>query len=126
MKIKVGNTWFEPTTEAPLMVVLTAKEKQDIADMASDATMYAVFADDCGMSSNERLAWMTQPDPAMTRGANALMMGHPIPIHQADTIGVDEPCNRCAGTGRHNGIFGGRDHPLCARCGGTGRTRQTP
>jgi hypothetical protein len=91
MRVKVGANWFDATTEEPVMVVLTQKEKADIANMAPDATMYAVFVDDCAMSSNERLSWMTQPDPATAlEGRRALMTGHPIPLHQADTLGVDE------------------------------------
>ncbi|RWB67601.1 hypothetical protein [Mesorhizobium sp.] len=32
-----------------------------------------------------------------------------------------ESCHHCQGNGRHQGIFGGRDHPLCGYCGGTGK-----
>lgn len=88
MKIKVGSTWLEPTVEAPIMVVMTAKERHDIANMAPDASMYAVFNDQSNMSANDRLVWMTAPEPTPITPCN---LGHPIPIHQADTPGVDEP-----------------------------------
>lgn len=36
----------------------------------------------------------------------------------------EAPCPHCDGTGRHRGIFGGRDHPLCVHCDGTGLVMQ--
>lgn len=58
MKVKVGSNWFEATKEQPIMVLLSQGHKRNIAQMHPDATMYALFTDDCSMTVEEKLAWM--------------------------------------------------------------------
>lgn len=62
MRIKVGSKWYEPKPNYPVMVELTDVDKQNIKDMLSDATKYAVF-DDNGMfpwTKEDKLNWMKE------------------------------------------------------------------
>jgi hypothetical protein len=58
MKVKVGDTWFEPEVGSPVMVVLSDADKLNIANMAPMATKYAEFADTEEMTVEAKLAWM--------------------------------------------------------------------
>lgn len=42
MLIKIGNKIYDPNVE-PLMVILTQKDKENIANMTPEATKYCVF-----------------------------------------------------------------------------------
>jgi hypothetical protein len=55
MKVKVGDTVYDGQ-EAPVMVVLTPKDKENIANMAPEATAYCCYPD--GMDDGEVLQWM--------------------------------------------------------------------
>lgn len=61
MKVKVGSDWFEATPEQPIMVLLSEDDKRNIANMAPDATKYALFAEEALMTRDEKLAWMDDP-----------------------------------------------------------------
>ena len=39
MKVKVGNKWYD-SQETPIMIVLTDKDKENIANMLPDAYKY--------------------------------------------------------------------------------------
>ncbi len=58
MKVKVGNTIFDGEFE-PVMVILSDLDKQNIANMAEDATRYARFPDEYDKDS---AAWWIQDD----------------------------------------------------------------
>lgn len=60
MRVKVGNNWYEATPAEPIQVELTDKDKENIANMAHDACLYAIFA---ATPRNEierggQIAWM--------------------------------------------------------------------
>lgn len=56
MRVKVGSEWFEAKDGQPIMVELSEADKTNIANMAPEATKYAVFDDN--QTSDEKLAWM--------------------------------------------------------------------
>ena len=58
MKVKVGRKIFS-SDDQPIMVILTPKDKQNIADMDDDCTKYATFQDDWG-NQKEMLDWMDE------------------------------------------------------------------
>jgi hypothetical protein len=55
MRVKVGETIYDSGIE-PVMVILTAEEKADIAELDHDETMYCRFP--IGMGEDEAGAWM--------------------------------------------------------------------
>ncbi len=57
MKVKVGNTIFDGEVE-PVMVIMTDKDKENIANMAEGATKYASAPDDFDKDDFE--AWMSE------------------------------------------------------------------
>ena len=57
MKIKVGNKVYS-SEDQPIMIILTERDKFNIAHMAPEATMYAEFSDDIGWTDEEKLSWM--------------------------------------------------------------------
>jgi len=57
MKVKVGEVVYD-SESLPIMVILTEKDKENIANMHEDATKYAEFNDDCGWSVEEKQQWM--------------------------------------------------------------------
>lgn len=61
MIVKIGNMVFNGDQFAPMMIELTQKDKENIANMAPDATKYAVFPDDWG-TPEEMRAWMAADD----------------------------------------------------------------
>jgi len=64
MRVKVGDKWFEPKVGQPVMVVLSEREKQQIAGMPAENRRYAQFHDDDALSHTAMLAWMKAGDPA--------------------------------------------------------------
>lgn len=62
MKIKVGDQWFECAPGQPIMVVLAEQDKKNIANMHPDATRYAIFEDDDGMTVEDKHAWMADAE----------------------------------------------------------------
>lgn len=54
MRFKIGDTWYE--NDQPLMVELTQKDRENIANMHSDATKYACFPIAIGREAAED--WM--------------------------------------------------------------------
>ena len=59
MKIKIGFKVYD-SEEHAVMVVLSDKDKENIANMDADATRYAVFPDTDPSTVEDRLAWMRQ------------------------------------------------------------------
>lgn len=67
MRVKFGSNWLECGPGAPLMVELSDADRRNIANMAPDATKYAVFDDADATSAEDKLAWMGEepkPQPA--------------------------------------------------------------
>ena len=56
MKVKVGDRVFS-SEDQPIMVILTDKDKENIANMDPDCTKYATFQDDWGSQQAMR-DWM--------------------------------------------------------------------
>ena len=60
MKVKVGNKIYDGEKE-PVMVILTAGEKEQIANMYPDATKYCIYPQTDGWTKNNYKkikAWM--------------------------------------------------------------------
>ncbi len=58
MRIKAGDMVFG-SEQQPIMVILTDKDKENIANMHPDCTKYAMFQDDWG-TQQEMSDWMTE------------------------------------------------------------------
>ncbi len=58
MRIKIGDLWFEPLPNIPIQIELSPKDRLNIANMAPDATRYAVFHADDKRNTVQKLAWM--------------------------------------------------------------------
>jgi len=58
MRVKIGHWWYEPTSMLPVMIELTEQDKQNLANMAPEATKYACFADDDPLDEEGRKQWM--------------------------------------------------------------------
>lgn len=56
MRVKIGDTWYEPTDE-PICVELTEDDKKNIADMPVEGFKYAVY-DEKMVSGEAILDWM--------------------------------------------------------------------
>lgn len=56
MKVKIGEAIYDSTVD-PVMVILSASDKENISNMLPDATKYASFPDEWG-TADEMLAWM--------------------------------------------------------------------
>ena len=56
MRVKIGDQWFS----ASFCVELTAEDKQRIAAMPTDCTLYAQFEDGDDRSADEKRAWMSE------------------------------------------------------------------
>lgn len=65
MKVKIGETIYDSANE-PLMVILSAADKDNIGNMAPEATCYASFPEGWGNEDQMR-AWMVTPNAALTR-----------------------------------------------------------
>jgi len=57
MKVKVGNNIYSGDKE-PVMVILTDKDKKNIAKMLPQAKKYCEYPDDAFENNNEVLRWM--------------------------------------------------------------------
>lgn len=63
MRVKVGSTWYDCTVE-PVAVELTAEDRKNIANMAPDATRYAVLPDDAFPTPEAAWRWVAEePGP---------------------------------------------------------------
>lgn len=62
MRVKVGNEWFSCTDDTHIQVELTEKDKQNIANMAPDACLYATFAQPARneFERGQQIAWMLE------------------------------------------------------------------
>ena len=58
MKVKVGDQMFDSNVE-PVMVILSESDKENIENMAPEATRYAVFPDEWGDADRMR-DWMKE------------------------------------------------------------------
>ena len=56
MKVKIGEVIYDSAAE-PVMVILSAPDKENISNMPPDASKYASFPDGWG-TPDEMLAWM--------------------------------------------------------------------
>lgn len=57
MKVKIGDTIYQGKDQ-PVMVVLTDKDKENIANMLPEATKYCEFPD--SMTEDEAQEWMAE------------------------------------------------------------------
>lgn len=60
MKVKVGDKTYDANTE-PIMIILSLDEKEQISNMAPDATKYCVYpnTDEWTRNNYEKIkAWM--------------------------------------------------------------------
>ena len=59
MRVKIGDTWYEATPDAPIMIELNIRDKLNLANMAPTATKYAVFETGGAYdTSDAKLDWM--------------------------------------------------------------------
>lgn len=58
MRIKVGDKWFGCEPDQPIMIVLTPQDKENIAALSEQGSMYAIFHNDDKLSTEEKLDWM--------------------------------------------------------------------
>lgn len=65
MKVKVGDRVYT-SKDCPIMVILTEKDKFNIAHMSPEATKYAEFDDELGMTKEEKEQWMDNENTEMT------------------------------------------------------------
>jgi translation elongation factor P/translation initiation factor 5A len=61
MLIKIGNKLYDPNIQ-PVMVILTDKDKENIALMDSEAHKYCAYPE--GMNAEEILKWMEEECPS--------------------------------------------------------------
>lgn len=57
MRVKVGDTWFEPGPGVPVMIEMNESDRSNIANMSPEATRYAIFERD-DMTPEQASAWM--------------------------------------------------------------------
>ena len=60
MKIKVGNKWFIAEPGTPLMVQLSAKDKENIKNMLPECDRYASMEKDDYPDVEAMYAWMDE------------------------------------------------------------------
>ena len=60
MKVKIGDKWYEPTPNAPIMIVLNNHDKFNLSHMDENDTKYAEFHDDDEKSITEMQEWMSK------------------------------------------------------------------
>lgn len=58
MRVKVGDIWYQCTSDQPIMVELTPTDRENITNMHPDATKYAQFGDDSKLTQDEMREWM--------------------------------------------------------------------
>ena len=67
MRVKIGEAIYDSENE-PLMVILSAADKENIRNMMPEATCYASFPD-CWGNDDKMRAWMLTPNAIGQRGA---------------------------------------------------------
>lgn len=61
MRVKIGDQWFAVAAGQPIMIELTPGDRQNITNMAPDATRYALFPEvEPRMTREEKEAWMDE------------------------------------------------------------------
>ena len=60
MRVKVRNKWFEATETQSIMIELTEKDKENIANMLPKCKKYAIFDDKDTRSVEEKYLWMDE------------------------------------------------------------------
>ena len=60
MRVKIGEAIYDSENE-PLMVILSAADKENIRNMMPEATCYASFPD-CWGNDDKMRAWMLTPN----------------------------------------------------------------
>lgn len=60
MRVRIGNQWHEVNDETPIMVELTEQDKANITNMPDDARRYAVFTDNCPLTTAEKVEWVRE------------------------------------------------------------------
>lgn len=63
MRFKVGDTWYEALPGQPIMLEMTPKDRENIANMAPEATRYALFDPHDERTVEEMFVWMEKPMP---------------------------------------------------------------
>ena len=58
MRVKIGDTWHSPTPGCPIMVELEDLDKENIAGMSREMSMYACFHEDDGRGKIAMFDWM--------------------------------------------------------------------
>lgn len=58
MRIKIKDTWYECEDDQPMMIELNKRDKENISNMAKEATRYAIFTDTCPLTTDEKVEWM--------------------------------------------------------------------
>ena len=66
MRVKIGEAIYDSENE-PLMVILSAADKENIRNMMPEATCYASFPD-CWGNDDKMRAWMLTPNAALPGG----------------------------------------------------------
>jgi len=64
MRVKIGEAIYDSENE-PLMVILSAADKENIRNMMPEATCYASFPD-CWGNDDKMRAWMLTPNAQVT------------------------------------------------------------
>lgn len=59
MKIKVGKDWYD-SKDIPIMIVLSDRDKENIASMPKDAYKYASFPENMSISDIKKWMNVTQ------------------------------------------------------------------
>ena len=59
MRVKIGDEWYEPTPQSPIMLELTEAEKKMIREMPGH--FFAQFHDDDTRTIHDRQVWMGKP-----------------------------------------------------------------
>jgi hypothetical protein len=86
MRVKVGDVWYEPTAERPLMVELSEEDRANLRSMAPEDRNYAVFADGDPRTTEERLAWMRGDGSTMQQRLYCALASFGVPAEQAGVI----------------------------------------
>lgn len=60
MKVKLGDQWFEAVPNFPIMVQLTQKDRENIANMVTGADRYALFHKEDESTVEEKRDWMNE------------------------------------------------------------------
>lgn len=68
MRVKVNNTWYDSST-SPIMVELSEKDRENIANMPPESSKYAMYDQD-RMSKEDMLAWMLDQKEVKYKNSN--------------------------------------------------------